>query len=1215
MAADVAGTGMYDPAFEKDSCGFGLIAQLDDRPSRAIVDAALDALKRMTHRGAVAADGKSGDGCGLLLRRPESFLRKLAAEAGIVLPQSFASGIVFLPHDEADATRARVALEAELGAAGLLLAGWREVPTDPDVCGAEARSTMPRVSQVYVGVREDLDLSALERLLFQARRRAEIALADLPDFYVVSLSAHVFAYKGMVMPEHLPGFFKDLARPELVTSAATFHQRFSTNTMPRWPLAQPFRFLAHNGEINSIQGNRNWMRARGPRFRSPLVDFRELQPLVSMTGSDSQTLDNMLECLLVGGMDLLQAMRILIPPAWRDREDLDADIKAFYEYYQLHMEPWDGPAGIVLLDGRYAACTLDRNGLRPARYLVTRDRHVVIASEAGVFDVAASDVVEKGRLGPGEMVAVDLLRGEFLKSPDIDAINRVRAPFRRWMKSGVRYLSNSLIDPSLAIEPWDAPTLAVHQKLYNLSREERDTVLKSLAESESEATGSMGDDTPVAVMSGKVRSLYDYFRQAFAQVTNPPIDSLREQRVMSLMTQLGRECNVFESAPQYARQIVLNSPILSQRKLKQILAMTDFGGHVEIDLNYPATETLEGALSRCCQQAEDAVRDGTLLVFLTDRHTAPDKIPAHALLAVGAVHQHLTRAGLRAACNIVVETATARDPHHFACLIGFGATAIQPYLAYQSLLALVKSGQIKRRFGEPLELGRSFRRGVRKGMLKILSKMGISCVDSYRGAQLFEIVGLASEVVQRCFTGTPSRIEGAGFAEIEAEQRQLAAQSWNANTLVDAGGLLKFMHGGEYHMYNPDVIARLQAAVRSGDYELYREYADVVNSRPASALRDLMDLKSDRAAIPLDQVEPVETILKRFDSAGMSLGALSPEAHEALAIAMNRLGARSKFGRGRRGSGALRHRAHEQDQAGGLGPIWRHAGIPDQRRGAADQGRPGRQAGRGRPIARAQGRRDHRAPALRASGHRTDFAAAAPRHLLDRRSGAADLRSQGNQSAGAGLGQAGIARGCRHHRRWRGQGLCRSDHHLRARRWHRCQSAVVDQVRRHAVGARLVGGASDAQAQRLAPQSAAADRWWPEDRPGRAQGGSAGRREFRLWHRADGGAGLQVPAHLSSEQLRHRDCHSIAGAAQGALRRLAGDGRTLFPFRGDGSARVAGGPWPAVARRVDRPHRVPQPAPGAHNQAAAPRPQASAQPRWDGGRRSQLLHRRAQSAA
>ncbi len=897
-SASTADLGLYDPAFEKDSCGFGLIAQLDDRASRGIVTSALEALARMTHRGAVAADGKSGDGCGLLLRRPEQFLRTLAEESGIALPETFASGLIFLPHDEAAAAHARLTLESEIRAAGLEFAGWREVPVDSSVCGEQALATMPRVTQVYVGVHEDLDLSGLERLLFQARRRAEIALADLPDFYVVSLSAHVFAYKGMVMPAHLAGFYRDLDRADLTSSAVVFHQRFSTNTMPRWPLAQPFRFLAHNGEINSIQGNRNWMRARGPRFRSPLVDFRELQPVVSMGGSDSQTLDNMLECLLVGGMDLLQAMRILIPPAWRDREDLDADIKAFYEYYQLHMEPWDGPAGIVLLDGRYAACTLDRNGLRPARYLLTRDRHVVIASEAGVYDVPASEVVEKGRLGPGEMVAVDLLRGEFLKSRDIDAINRARAPFKRWMKSGVRYLSNSLIDPSLALEPMDAPTIAVHQKLFNLTREERDTVLKSLAESESEATGSMGDDTPMAVMSTKIRSIYDYCRQAFAQVTNPPIDSLREQRVMSLMTQLGRECNVFESAAQYARQIVLNSPILSQRKLKQILSMSDFGGYVEIDLNYAISDNLESALARFCSEAEEAVREGVLLVFLTDRHTAPDKIPAHALLAVGAVHQHLTRVGLRAACNILVETATARDPHHFACLIGFGATAIQPYLAYQSLLALVRSGQIKRRFGEPLELGRSYRRGLRKGLLKILSKMGISCVDSYRGAQLFEIVGLSSAVVERCFTGTPSRIEGAGFVQIEAEQRELSARAWDGMASVEPGGLLKYIQGGEYHMYNPDVIARLQAAVRTGDYGLYREYADVVNTRPPSALRDLLGLRSERAPIALEEVEPIESILVRFDSAGMSLGALSPEAHEALAIAMNRLGARSNSGEG-----------------------------------------------------------------------------------------------------------------------------------------------------------------------------------------------------------------------------------------------------------------------------------------------------------------------------
>lgn len=892
------GQGLYDARYERDSCGFGLIAQLDDRPSRKIVEQALEALTRMTHRGAVAADGLTGDGCGILLRRPESFWRNAAAEAGIALTDTYASGLIFLPLQAEAASECRAAVAKAVDSVGLKLLGWREVPVDLEACGPLASRTRPGLGQVYVGSAEDLDPGAFERALYQARRRAELALSAHQDFYVVTLSAHVYGIKAMVMPEWLPRFYLDLARPDLAASAATFHQRFSTNTMPRWPLAQPFRFLAHNGEINSIQGNRNWMLARGPRFRSPLIDFREFQPLVSLTGSDSQTLDNMLECLLVGGMDLLQAMRILIPPAWRDREDLDADLKAFYEYYQLHMEPWDGPAGIVLLDGRYAACSLDRNGLRPARYLLTEDRHLVIASEAGVFDVPSAKVVEKGRLGPGEMVAVDLLRGEFLKSADIDRVNRGRAPYKRWLKSGVKYLSSSLIDPSLAAEPFDSNTLASFQKLFNLTREERDSIIKVLAEAEAEAVGSMGDDTPVAVMSAHNRSVYDYFRQAFAQVTNPPIDPLREHRVMSLTTQLGRECNLFESSPQHARQLVLNSPILSQRKLRQILAMPDFGSHVQIDLNYPAEEDLESALRRFCREAEEAIRGGTLIVFLTDRYPRPGLIPAPALLATGAVHQHLTRVGLRAACNILVETGSARDPHHFACLIGYGATAVYPYLAYQTLFALARAGQIARRFGEPMELGRSYRRGVRKGLLKILSKMGICIIDSYRSAQLFEIVGLAPEVVDLCFDGTPSRIGGAGFAEIEAEQRSLAARAFDAAQGIEAGGLLKFVQGGEYHMYNPDVIAGLQAAVRSGDYEQYREYARIVNERPASALRDLLGFVPGRQPIPLDEVEPVEAILPRFDSAGMSLGALSPEAHEALAIAMNRLGSRSNSGEG-----------------------------------------------------------------------------------------------------------------------------------------------------------------------------------------------------------------------------------------------------------------------------------------------------------------------------
>ena len=517
--------GLYRESFERDSCGFGLLVQLDDLPARALVDSALTALKRLTHRGAVAADGLTGDGCGLLLRAPDAFLRSAATEAGIELGARFASGLVFLPREVGRAQRCKAELVGQLERMGLSHAQWRKVPVNPIVCGAEALRSLPLIEQIYVSMPGNFVLDSFERALYVARRKTELALVAEHSFYVVSLSSHSFGFKGMVMPEHLASFFIDLKNPTLASSAVLFHQRFSTNTLPQWKLAHPFRVLAHNGEINSIEGNRSWMQARGPILRSKDLDFSELQPVVSMDGSDSQSLDNMLEALLVGGLDLLTAIRVLVPPAWRDDETLSTDVRAFYEYYSLPMEPWDGPAGLVMLDGRYAACALDRNGLRPARWLLTRNRLLVVASEAGVFDVAAPDVVRKGRLGPGEVLAVDFRLNELLDTAAIDAINSAKAPFRRWLKQNVRYLVSDLIDPSLAAEPFDAPTLARFQKLFGLSREERDSVLKVLAEAEAEATGSMGDDTPMAVLSTKPRALYDYFRQAFAQVTNPPIDS------------------------------------------------------------------------------------------------------------------------------------------------------------------------------------------------------------------------------------------------------------------------------------------------------------------------------------------------------------------------------------------------------------------------------------------------------------------------------------------------------------------------------------------------------------------------------------------------------------------------------------------------------------------------------------------------------------------
>ncbi|MGH8304032.1 MAG: glutamate synthase large subunit [Steroidobacteraceae bacterium] len=908
-----ASPGLYKDAYERDSCGFGLVASLDDAPSHALVRTAVTSLTRLTHRGAIAADGKTGDGCGLLLKRPEGFLRALAAEAGIALATRFASGLVFLSHDAQLAGEARVVLAAQLARQGLEVAGWRLVPSNPDACGAQALKTLPVIEQVFVNCRlPSLDEAAFNRRLFMARRLAEKALAADPVFYVPSLSASTIVFKGMVMPQYLTRFYPDLDDPRLETSVAVFHQRFSTNTLPQWRLAHPYRYLAHNGEINTVQGNRNWATARGPLLSSPLLpDLQQALPLVSLTGSDSQSLDNMLEVLLMGGLDPLHAMRLLMPPAWHGLDTLDPELRAFYEYYSVHMEPWDGPAGIVLTDGRYAVCTLDRNGLRPARFCITHDRLLTIASETGVWDYRPEDVVRKGKLGPGDMIALDLTTGTLLTSQDIDQRLKARHPYKSWLRQGVRYLESDLVDPRLAAEPMDRDTLALYQKMFNVTREERDDIIRVLAEDENEAVGSMGDDTPMPVLSHQVRSLYDYFRQQFAQVTNPPIDPLRETIVMSLQTQIGPECNIFLPAPEHARQIVLGSPILSQRKLRQILALEEVT-HEFLDLQYEPAEGLRAAILRLCAQAEGAVREGKLVLLLSDRYLVKGRIPAHALLVTGAVHQHLVNAGLRCRCNLLVETGTAREPHHFACLIGYGATAVYPYMAYQVLFEMMRRGQVKLDFAARVELGRSYRAGLRKGLFKIMSKMGISTISSYRSSQLFEIVGLADEVVGLCFTGTASRVQGADFNDLEADLKELAARAWNPREAIGQGGLLKYVHGGEYHMYNPDVIAALQAAVICGDHARYREFSALVNSRPASTFRDLLALKSGARPVPLAEVEPAEAVLARFDSAGMSLGALSPEAHEALAIAMNRLGARSNCGEG--GEDPARYRTEKNSK-------------------------------------------------------------------------------------------------------------------------------------------------------------------------------------------------------------------------------------------------------------------------------------------------------------
>ncbi len=893
---DSMSTGLYRLDEFKDNCGFGLIAHLKGKPSHKLLQTGIEALTCMTHRGGIAADGKTGDGCGLLIQKPDSFLRTIAREElNLELGSDYGIGSIMLNRDEKLAEASRKVLEEELAAQGLTEIAWREVPTNSDCLGPIALKTLPSIFHVFVNA-DGADARELGAKLFVARRKAEIRLGQDKSFYVSSLSNKVLSFKGLMMPVDLPSFYRDLADERLETAICVFHQRFSTNTAPEWPLAQPFRMLAHNGEINTIMGNRNWSVARTKKFQTPLLpNVEDIVPLVNRVGSDSSSLDNMLELLLVGGMELHRAARMLVPPAWQNVDHMDADLRAFYEYNSMHIEPWDGPAGLVLTDGRYAVCTLDRNGLRPSRWVITKDDIITVASEIGVYDYAPEDVVTKGRLGPGQILSVDTFTGELHGTEEIDQLLKKGQPYQQWMKAKAFRIETGL-DKELPENHFTDAQITAAMKLYQASFEECDQVVRPLAESGQEAVGSMGDDTPMAVLSLKNRSLYDYFRQQFAQVTNPPIDPLREAIVMSLETCIGRELSVFDETEDHANRVILTSPVLSPTKFRALMTLDRPGYEVaQIDLHYdPATIGLKQAIELMLENVIAQVKAGKTLVVLSDRKFVEGKLPIHALLATGAVHHRLTREGLRCDANIIVDTGTARDPHQVASLIGYGATAVFPYLSYYIIERLIKSGELLRDYADAAT---NYRKGLDKGLLKILSKMGISTVASYRGAQLFEAIGLSEDVVDICFSGTASRLKGAEFSDLEADQKELAKVAWKARKPIAPGGLLKYVHGQEYHAFNPDVVKTLQTAVQSGDYATWRDYAELVNKRPVATLRDMLQLKVGQS-IPLEEVEPVESIVRRFDSAAMSLGALSPEAHEALAEAMNSLGGRSNSGEG-----------------------------------------------------------------------------------------------------------------------------------------------------------------------------------------------------------------------------------------------------------------------------------------------------------------------------
>ncbi|MFC0142093.1 glutamate synthase large subunit [Erwinia mallotivora] len=890
---------LYDKSLEKDNCGFGLIAHIEGEPSHKVVRTAIHALARMQHRGAILADGKTGDGCGLLLQKPDRFFRVVAQERGWRLAKNYAVGMLFLNRDDALARESRRIVEEEVLRETLSVVGWREVPINQDVLGEIALFSMPRIEQLFINAPAGWRPRDMERRLYMARRRIEKRIED-KEFYVCSFSNQVNIYKGLCMPADLPRFYLDLADLRLESAICLFHQRFSTNTVPRWPLAQPFRYMAHNGEINTIAGNRQWAKARAYKFRTPLIpDLQDAAPFVNETGSDSSSMDNMLELFLSGGMDLIRAMRLLVPPAWQNNPDMDPELRDFFDFNSMHMEPWDGPAGIVMSDGRYAACNLDRNGLRPARYVITKDKLITCASEVGIWDYQPDEVMEKGRVGPGELMVIDTRAGRILHSAETDNDLKSRHPYKEWMEKNVRRLVpfENLSDDQMGSREMDDDLLATFQKQFGYSSEELDSIIRVLGENGQEAVGSMGDDTPFAVLSSRPRVIYDYFRQQFAQVTNPPIDPLREAHVMSLATSIGREMNVFCEAEGQAHRLSFKSPILLFSDFRQLTTQEEeFYRADTLDCTFDPTESsLKETILLLCDQAEQLVRNGTVLLVLSDRAISPQRLPVPAPMMVGAIQTRLVDKSLRCDANIIVETASARDPHHFAVLLGFGATAIYPYLAYESLAKMADGGVINKDYRS---LMLNYRNGINKGLYKIMSKMGISTIASYRCSKLFEAVGLHRDVSDLCFQGVVSRIGGANYADFQQDLINLSRRAWLQRKPLEQGGLLKYVHGGEYHAYNPDVVGTLQKAVNSGEYSDYQQYARLVNERPVAALRDLLAVTPSGDAISINDVEPASELYKRFDTAAMSIGALSPEAHESLAEAMNGLGGFSNSGEG-----------------------------------------------------------------------------------------------------------------------------------------------------------------------------------------------------------------------------------------------------------------------------------------------------------------------------
>ncbi|MDX2081122.1 MAG: glutamate synthase large subunit [Terrimicrobiaceae bacterium] len=901
--------GLYDPAFEHDACGVGFIVNMHGKKSHDIVADALTILRNLDHRGACGCEANTGDGAGILMQVPDKFLRKVA---GFELPPvgQYGVGMVFTSPDADEANKAQTTFEKIVAERGLRLLGWRDIPTDNSSLGATACASEPRMRQVFVGSPTEVtDALDFERKLYVVRKMATNAIrrADVdPLWYMPSLSARTMIYKGMLMPEQVDAYYPDLKDPDVESAMALVHSRFSTNTFPSWDRSHPYRTIAHNGEINTLRGNVNWMNARQALLESELFgpDLPKTFPVINSDGSDSAMFDNCLELLTLSGRSLPHAVMMMIPEPWELHETMPDDKKAFYEFHSCLMEPWDGPASIAFTDGTVMGAVLDRNGLRPSRYWVTKDGRVIMASEAGVLPVDPANVAEKGRLQPGRMFLVDTKQGRIIADEEIkNEIVRAQ-PYREWLESN-HVLLKDLPEPPHEHLP-DHDTILHRQLAFGYSFEDQRMILGPMARDGVQPIGSMGTDTPLAVLSDRPVLLYSYFKQLFAQVTNPPIDPIREEIVTATVTMLGSEGNLLKPKPESCRMIKLDCPIITNGELEQIR-------HVENPAFQPVTlpilfkaadgpDALGPAMDALCAAADAAIRDGKNILVLSDRGVDAQHAAIPALLAISGLHHHLIRAGTRTRVSLVLESGEPREVHHFALLIGYGASAINPYLAFESLDDMIREGLLPNT--DHKKAVKNFVKAAIKGVVKTMAKMGISTIQSYRGAQIFEAVGLHQSVVEKYFTWTPSRVQGADLRAIGTEllrrhQRAFPGRGGNDHETLDVGGEYQWRREGEAHLFNPETIHTLQKAVRTGDFGTYKRYAALVNDQEKKhfTLRGLLEFRNG-SPIPLEEVESVEAIMKRFKTGAMSYGSISQEAHEALAIAMNRVGGKSNTGEG-----------------------------------------------------------------------------------------------------------------------------------------------------------------------------------------------------------------------------------------------------------------------------------------------------------------------------